>query len=78
LPKNANDQKYSCEGLFPTDDDVAEMLQFMDVDTSGRIELGELITNMAVQVRTGQDRTGQDRTGQDRTGQDRTGQDRTG
>ncbi len=57
---------------------MAEMLQFMDVDTSGRIELGELITNMAVQVRTGQDRTGQDRTGQDRTGQDRTGQDRTG
>jgi hypothetical protein len=53
-------------GLFPTDDDVNELLQFMDTDISGRIELGELMTNMAVQVRTGYD--GTDWTGKFRLG----------
>ncbi len=70
-----------------------ELLQFMDTDISGRIELGELMTNMAVQVRTGWDGLGRDRLdrkeqyrlgkevsnrkGNDWAEQNKTGQDRT-
>ena len=37
-------------GLFPTDDEVEELAKFMDGDGSGKIELNELVKNMAFQV----------------------------
>jgi len=37
-------------GLFPTDDEVEELRKFMDGDGSGKIELNELVKNMAFQI----------------------------
>ena len=41
---------YPFLGLFPTDDEVEELTNFMDGDGSGKIELNELVKNMAFQV----------------------------
>ena len=41
---------YPFLGLFPTDDEVEELTKFMDGDGSGKIELNELVKNMAFQV----------------------------
>ena len=36
--------------MFPTDDEVDELMKFMDGDGSGQIELEELMKNMAHQI----------------------------
>ena len=37
--------------MFPTDDEVEDLMKFMDGDKSGRIDREELVKNMAYQVR---------------------------
>ena len=43
--------------MFPTDDEVDELMKFMDGDGSGQIEQDELLKNMAnqIQLRRGRD-----------------------
>ena len=42
-------------GMFPTDDEVDDLLQYMDGDGSGVLELDELVKHMAQQVGQGHD-----------------------
>ena len=37
-------------GMFPTDDEVEDLLKYMDGDGSGVLELSELMKHMAQQV----------------------------
>ena len=48
--KNCIYENYYLAGLFPTDEEVEELSKFMDGDGSGKIELNELLKNMAFQV----------------------------
>ena len=48
--KKLHYENYYLAGLFPTDEEVEELSKFMDGDGSGKIELNELLKNMAFQV----------------------------
>ena len=39
-----------CVGMAPTEEEVSELLSFMDCDDNGIIELPEMINHMAAQV----------------------------
>ena len=41
---------FSVAGMFPTDDEVEDLLSHMDEDCSGMVDLDELIKQMANQV----------------------------
>ena len=42
--------KKSGSGMFPTDDEVYDLLQHMDTDGEGGIELDEFLAHMADQI----------------------------
>ena len=43
-------KKRSLSGMFPTDDEVEDLLQHMDTDGEGGIELDEFLAHMADQI----------------------------
>ena len=45
-----NPQKSGKSGMFPTDDEVDDLLQHMDTDGEGGIELDEFLAHMADQI----------------------------
>ena len=43
-------KRRSLSGMFPTDDEVEDLLQHMDTDGEGGIELDEFLAHMADQI----------------------------